>query len=450
MKASVYAFALATGLAATAGAYQISVGTYVANAGATVTIPVALDSAAGLSYAGATLAYDPQVLVVTKAEAGSLKSAMADDFTAIDTNGTLSVAIFGSPDANVVEGSGSIALVTFVVRDGTAGLYSDIAVTDVQLGERTGVLDVTAGNPVSTSNGMIRVMAASAQVSRLDDAQAICAGTSLGSLTLAAGDAILADAGQAVPIAVSGAVVTEGAVIPVKAPPYGWTGGTYPLLSTTTPGLAFALEGAEAEYSSVTNGGVVTYYATLALSGEVPIICESETLGADAVAQIRDYAAFAIGRLDMADPANAAIRDKFRNGPRIKAVGPGDISVALISDMGVAPAFSIDGDGILNLTYAAPTLALTSFDPATGAVGIKVAPGTGNTIVANINTAYIHVYGSSRLGEKMRYISAVGFDMGNYLKEATKGEGTLYVTLGSHTFLKVKIETTAKTDGELE
>ena len=34
----------------------------------------------------------------------------------------------------------------------------------------------------------------------------------------------------------------------------------------------------------------------------------------------------------------------------------------------------------------------------------------------------------------------VGFDMTPYLKEETKGEGTLTVTLGTHTFLKVKVE----------
>ena len=53
-----------------ASAYQVSVGTFVSNAGRTVTVPVALDSAAGLSYASAQITYDPQVLVVTKAVAG--------------------------------------------------------------------------------------------------------------------------------------------------------------------------------------------------------------------------------------------------------------------------------------------------------------------------------------------------------------------------------------------
>lgn len=85
-------------------AYQVSVGTYVANAGKTVSVPVALDSAAGLSYASAKLTYDPQVLVVTRAEAGTLNDVMAEDFVTADTNGTVVVSIFGSADENVVRG----------------------------------------------------------------------------------------------------------------------------------------------------------------------------------------------------------------------------------------------------------------------------------------------------------------------------------------------------------
>ena len=86
-----------------------------------------------------------------------------------------------------------------------------------------------------------------------------------------------------------------------------------------------------------------------------------------------------------------------------------------------------------------PTLAITSFDPATGKVGIKVTPGEGNTIVANINTGYVRVYGTDDLSQTMKLIEQVGFDMTPYLKDETKGEGTLTVTLGTHTFLKVKV-----------
>ena len=50
----------------------------------------------------------------------------------------------------------------------------------------------------------------------------------------------------------------------------------------------------------------------------------------------------------------------------------------------------------------------------------------------------------------MKYISLVGFDLTPYLKPATKGEGVVNVTLGTHTFLKIKIESTPKSEGETE
>lgn len=436
--------------ACVANAYQVSVGTYVSNAGKIVTVPVALDLAAGLSYASATLTYDPQVLVVVKAEAGSLKSLMAEDFVAVDTNGSLTVSIFGSADANVLSGSGSIANVTFVVRDGTEGLYSDIAVTDVQLGEKTGVKDVTVNNPITTINGMIRVVGAEAAVKRLDSPQTVCSGTSLASLTLKGGDAILADAAQSNPVRVLGSVVNESDVIQVKAPLYGWLSGTYALLSTPTTGLVFALEGVAASYSSECVNGITTYYATVTIAGEAQIECEGETLDAETKMQIREYTRQAIAKLDLSNPENVRVKEAFETAALIRVRGPNGTSVSLISDMGLAPALSIDATGTLNLTYSRPRLSITSFNFLTGAVGIKVVPGEGNSIIANINTGYIHVYGASALGEKMKYISNVGFDMTPYLKEATLGEGTLYITLGTHTFLKVKVEAESKTEGEIE
>ena len=426
--------------AATGFGYQVGVGTFVANAGRTVTVPVTLDNAAGLSYASATLTYDPQVLVVTKAEAGSLKSAMSEDFVAEGTNGTLVVAIYGAADANVAtNASGSIANVTFAVRDGTAGLYSDLVVSEVQVGEKTGVKDVTVDDPVVAKNGLLRVMATDAAVARLDSATAetICPETSLAGLTLADGDAI--QAGSAA-VTVSGAVVASGAIA-VAAPTYGWTSAKYALLTTPTTGLSFALEGLDsATITSETANGLTTYYATVAIAGEGEIVCAAETLDATTKSQIRNYAAAAIAKFDTTKSENAAIKTAFESGKTITVKGPsGGASVALISDMGLAPAFAVDATGALTMTYATPTLAITSFDPATGKVGIKVTPGEGNQIVANINTGYVHVYGTDDLSQAMTLIEQVGFDMTPYLKDETKGEGTLTVTLGAHTFLKVQV-----------
>lgn len=428
-------------------AYNVSVGTYVSNAGKTVTVPIELDNAAGLSYAGATITYDPQVLVVTKTEAGTLRGVMPEDFVSTDTNGTLTVTIFGGVKENVSSGSGSIAKVTFAVREGTAGLYSDLAVTDVSLGEKTGLKDVTVRNPITTQNGMVRVMSTGASVDRLENVQTICAETTLGSLALKLGDAIQAGTG---PVSV-GAISVAGA-IPVVAPNDGWTSGRYELLQATSADLTFAIAGLDgAVVQRETVGDKTLYFIDVAIAGEGEMVCETETLDTDAKAQIRAYAKLAIDSLpDTAD--NAAIKAAFANGKRIVVKAPADgTSAALVSDMGLAPAAAVDPvTGELKLTYATPKLTLTAFDPETGAVRFKVTPGAGNTIVSELATGYVHVYGTDSLAEKMRYISKVGFDLTPYLKPDSKGEGVINVTLGSHTFLKVKIEAEAKCEGDAE
>lgn len=327
---------------------------------------------------------------------------------------------------------------TFAVRDGTEGLYSDKTITDVELGETTGVRDVSIGNPITTVNGMIRVMASDASVTRLEAPQTICAGTVLSALHLSEGDAIQAGDGAVV---VVGAVSSEASAISVKAPVYGWTSGRYALLSSPAAGLSFSIDGnPKAEISSEVVNGVTTYYATVAIEGEGDIVCANETLSKTVKSQIREYAGIAIGKLDLSIPGNLAIKNAYESGKTIQAVGPADTAVALISDMGIAPAMSVDETGALQLTYAKPALTITSFDPANGALGIKVTPGAGNTIAACINTAYVHVYGAGDLKSQMQIIPKVGFDMSRYLRPETKGEGVIVVTLGTHTFLKVKFE----------
>ena len=443
-------------LAAAVGfGYQVSLGTYVSNAGRQVTVPVVLDSSAGLSYASATITYDPQVLVVTKTAPGSLSSLTEGfnpefDFVATDTNGTLTVSLYGFAQ-NAAVTAGSIACVTFAVREGTAGLYSDLALTAVRLGEKSGVKDVTVGNPLTTQNGMVRVMSASAAVERLENAEIVCADTQLGSLKLKAGDALEASDAQTA-IAVAGAVTAEG-TIPVKPPVNGWAAGKYALLTTATEGLQLALQelgSATAVYSSETENGVTTYSAEVT-TGEVPVVCDDETLTAGAKAQIRDNAELLFrGRTDS---ASLALKSKFESAKKIRVVGAGAAkgNIAIIADMGIAPAVGeVDATGTLLLTYAQPTLRIMSFDAQTGVVRFKVTPGGDNRIVTEIATGYIHVYGTNRLGDPMKYISQVGFDLTPYLKSDTQGEGVLNITLGTHTFLKVKIEGGVKSEGQTE
>ena len=123
---------------------------------------------------------------------------------------------------------GTIATFVFIARNGTAGQFSDVTVTKVELLEESGVRDATLSNPVSTTNGMIRVMASDAAAARLEGAQTVVADSRLGSLALSAGDGIQAsDAGT--PVVVDGAVEASGA-IPLAAPDHGWATAVYTIL----------------------------------------------------------------------------------------------------------------------------------------------------------------------------------------------------------------------------
>lgn len=427
--------------------YEISVGTFVANPGKQVVVPIELDSAAGISYAGATISYDPQVLVITKVDAGTLKSIMAEDFVAADTNGVLNVSIFGSSETNIVSGFGSIANVTFAIRQGVSGGYSDITITDVDLGDVTGVKDVTIKNPISTINGMIRVFSSESTVTRLENCQIISPNTVLAALTLEPGDKLQASDLQT-PIVVNGPVVASEP-IDIIAPPNGWASGRYEFLQTTTSDLEFNLvdAGEDCEITNSVINGITTYIASVVVADEVPIVYEG-ALSSGTKNQIRNNIKLLFEGKD--DEASLVLRRQFEQAKKIVVTGPSEV-ISIVADMGIAPTIkSFDDDSTLTISFAIPKLEIISFDPSNGAVRIRVTPKEGNSIVSEIATGYIHVYGTDNLAEKMRYISKVGFDLTPYLKENTKGEAVINVTLGTHTFFKVKVESVTKQDGDLE
>jgi hypothetical protein len=223
------------------------------------------------------------------------------------------------------------------------------------------------------------------------------------------------------PIVVTGEVKGLD-TLPVVAPVNGWASGRYALLKTPTAGLKFALEDVEdVKFSEAVESGIVTYYASLDFDDEVPIVCEDEDLSAGAKNQIRKL-----------------LGDSLVGIREVKVRGPKNL-VGLIADMGIAPSFAVN-NGILNATYTLPEIRIVSFDPQTGVVRIRVIPGEGNTIVSEIATGYLHVYGTDNLAKEMSRIEKVGYDLTPYLKDSTKGEASLTVTLGTHTFLKVKVE----------
>jgi len=431
---------LATALGLAAYARQVKVDTFVANAGARVTVPVSIDSVEGLAYASVRVAYDPQVLVLVKAGEGTLVKWLADDFvvTADEKRGVVSISAFGTTNVQAAV-SGTLARLTFYVREGTAGKISDVTLASVELGEASGVKDVTVGDAIAAVNGMVRVVAPSADVERLEKPQTIVADTRVGSLMLKAGDALQASDAQT-PICVSGAVSAGGAIA-VREPVNGWASGRYELLKTTTAGLAFEIADVDAAFSAVTNGAYVTYVAEIRKGGELPVIVAEdleEKLSAGTMNQIR-------GNI-----AKSSFAQALTNATSIAVGGP-DGLIGITADMGIAPRLvAVDEAGVARFTYAKPTVAITSFEPETGHVRIRVEPGSGNEIVSELATGYVHAYGTDDLGEKMRYISKVKFDLAPYLQPETKGEADLIFEVGTHTFLKIKVEAVEKAEGATE
>ena len=417
----------------------VSTGTVVANPGATVSVPVTVDDLLGASAAVVTVDYDSTVLVCLGVDAGA--AADAEKMTYLDSgNGRVAAVFSGFAGDGGAMGSSrptELMRIRFSVRDGTQGLYSDVTLADVQFGATDGVTDLSVSNPLTIVNGMVRVMSSEADVTRLEEAFSVWPGTSLKSLTLGGGDGI--KAGSAA-VRVSGAVTASGAVR-VEEPLGGWQTGRYALLATQTEGLAFVLGDAQGaarptEMTVVESrvAGVSTYYADVVVEGSVEVVAEGWTLDFDTAAQVREACAAAI-------KANPSVT---------RVVVRGDSEVVPVAvDLGIAPNIAVAGAEI-SATYATPTLRITEFDPKTGRVRIKVTPGEGNAIRSALATGCIHVYGTADLAEKMRYISGTAFDLTPYLGDATKGEADLTVSMGTHTFIKVKAEKGVKAEGDLE
>ena len=428
-------------LAMAAGARTVSTGTVVANPGATVSVPVTADDLSGVAAAVVVVSYDPTILVGLGVDAGS--AADAEKMTYIDSgSGRIVAVLSGFDKGNGTLGTTSSAelfRIRFSVRDGTQGLFSDVTLSDVQLGAADGVSDLSAANPLSTANGMVRVMAADASVSKLEGAFTVWPGTALGALSLGVGDGIMA--GES-PIRIAGAVAADGEVR-VAAPAGGWYTGRHALLATPTEDLAFELEndgntrraGPPSWTVSATRAnGITTYYADVVVEGELSVALECGDLSTVTIAQIREQCESALaGHTEVT-----------------RIVVRGDAAeIPVIADLGIAPQLDILGTDA-TATYSTPTLTITDFNPQTGMVRIKVTPGEGNSIRSAMATGCIHVYGTSDLAEKMRYISGTAFDLSPYLKAETKGEAELTVSLGSHMFIKVKAETIIPKEGEEE
>ena len=415
---------LSTTLAFFASGVEVSVGTYVCNPGTAVRVPIALDSAKGLVGVSITLAYDPQVVVCSRIEPGGLETVFDDEFLSANEESGVGSACMFKLGENIAEDIGGIvATFVFLARNGTAGQFSDITVTKVELLEESGVRDATVNNQIATINGMIRVVAPDAAVARMEGTQTIIADTRLGSLALSDGDGIKAsDVGT--PIIVVGEVITSSAVatIPVAEPDHGWATATYTLLTTPTAGLSFAIATNAIERLVVTEtraNGISTYtLSVLAVNGLA--VVSDEPL--DAVLQT--YVRGCVGR---------------HEGLNTVLVKGGAEAVSYACAFGIRPTLSFSGSEAI-AEYLMPTVRVTAFNPANGTIDAVVEPGHGNSISGSGKvTGVIEVIGSSTLGERMVSVENVEIDLSGYFNAETAGEVRCTANFGARHFFKVMI-----------
>lgn len=206
-------------------------------------------------------------------------------------------------------------------------------------------------------------------------------------------------------------------------------------MTTPTTNLQFSLgDDIDAVISSETINGMTSYYADVTVEGSLEVVPETGSLEAGTIAAIRASLSSGLAA--------------YPNVKRVVVKGEG-AKIPVIVDLGIVPDIAVSGD-TATVEYKSPSLTIVAFNPKTGIVRIKVTPGEGNSIRSQLVTGCIHVYGTDDLLKKMRYISQVSIDLSNYLREGTKGEADLTVTMGTHTFLKVKAETQIKNEGDTE
>jgi hypothetical protein len=138
--------------------YTVSSPHYLANPGATLRVPIELNRAAGLASVRVQLNYDAQVLTLTTVSAGPLGQLF--DFSKEVTPGTLTLDFVRATP--VVSGNGRLAFVDFTVNaTATTNLYSDLAFAVFEVGDETGVRDLTSGaeGGLVAVNGSVSVSA---------------------------------------------------------------------------------------------------------------------------------------------------------------------------------------------------------------------------------------------------------------------------------------------------
>ena len=408
-------------------ARSVAVDTYVCNPGQVVSVNLTVDELSDVGAATFSINYDSTIVACLGVDAG--EAINGAKMTYADTGAGQIVMVVSEFTAV----KGVVARMRLLAREGTQGQFSDVTVASADFGAKDGVTDLATENPVQVKNGMIRVVDSLASVSRLEAAFTVWPKTKVRELTLALGDSIqAADDGEGVQVSQS---VSASGAIPVRAPLYGWQTGRYTLMTTPTKNLQFSLgDDIDAVISFETINGMTSYYADVTVEESLEIVPETGSLGAETIAAIRASLSSGLAA--------------YPNVKRVVVKGEG-AKIPVIVDLGIVPDIAVAGD-TATVEYKSPSLTIVAFNPKTGIVRIKVTPGERNSIRSQLVTGCIHVYGTDDLLKKMRYVSQVSIDVSNYLREGSKGEADLTVTMGTHTFLKVKAETQIKNEGEIE
>ena len=328
---------------------------------------------------------------------------------------------------------GTVAEFVFDVRPGSEALHSPLALADVRLEEETLTRDLAHDEAIAPTGGLVRPLAEGGDcLTRLSDQPVVvAAGTRLGRLALADGDALQATAGGD-PVTVE--AVEAAAPIHVAPPSGGWATARYELLRCPTPGLTLTLDTADAPdaytLTEITSAdGMTTYvleatvWATIPVSAETPLSSADENL-------LRELLA-----------------DRLDGVHEIRAEGTNEAILAGL-DLGIVPA-TTSKDGTLTATFELPELRITAFDPATRTAQVRVIPAEGATITQEVRTGVLQVWATEDLGVEMKAVPDAAFNLQNYVGQGLAGvtlPEAFRLSLGRNLFIKVVADHPAATE----
>ena len=415
-------------------AQSVRLGNVVCNPGAHFTVPVEIDHVEGVASVYLLITYDPLLLVLTDVKAGSLADHFDTDFLMSEEPGVIELVTFGKRNGEMRSArGGSVALLSFAAREGSAGSYSDLTLSDVRINERTMTADLTVGAGLQPTNGLMRAFATTESCTerRGTGPLTVIADTELNHLTLLPGDQLQVSDKQTPVIVKGDLTVTEA--IGLQKPEHGWATATYKVLKTTAKDVTFTIEGEQPDAYTVTTieeDGMMLYSLKVSMDDEVPITLPSDVdLDASALNALRDLLA-----------------DRMEGATTITVIG----STAAIEaglDLGIVPETTLN-DGMLTAMFAMPQLVIKSFEPKFGRVNVQVIPAGNASVGKAMATGVLHVFGTESLLVPMTEIENPEIDLTAYLGSERRGEVSVVVELGQKTFIKVVAGRTSLTTFE--